>query len=218
MGDEPDCFPNCEPPPPNPLALRSPSSTEGRAVLSAREEKLYIIRGDARTRRGAVWVHDVVHGTDVQVRDARLGRVLAATYRPLDRSLYVLDEVALGHRGRARRARLVRIDAAGAVTKVQSWPRLSYNTQFELAADTAGSLWVLAWERRRAHAHVVLRLEPRRRRWRPTGWAIRAGAPARVPPRTNSLGLSYIVRRGGDESIVGIRPAELRTRGRVRCF
>jgi hypothetical protein len=119
------------------LAASTGSALEGRTryglVLSRREGALFVIgglkeadqspAGDIRrfdlTRQS--WMSFLVGGAGV-------GPVLAATYRPHDELLYVMDEVRVGG---AKLARLLAIDPVSRISKVLgTWPRKQVDRVF----------------------------------------------------------------------------------------
>jgi hypothetical protein len=89
--------------------------TEFGAVLSSTEQAVFIVGGvdGAGVPLGDAWLFGVraARWVRLPMLDPAPGRVLAATYRPNDRSLYLIERVEpQGPWGHDKRARLVRID------------------------------------------------------------------------------------------------------------
>lgn len=88
-----------------------------------------------------------------------LGRILAATYEYARDTLYVIDEVPAGRRGRHRSARLLSVDPdTGAASVVAAWHRGGLSSRFALAAAPSGLLYLVASGDR--GPHFVVEIEP----------------------------------------------------------
>jgi hypothetical protein len=142
-------------------AITPEPRAEFGAVLSGREGAVYVVGGvDANgSPLGNVWRFDI-SGAKWQVlplSGAPPGMVLAATYRPNDRSLYVVDQFEdAGHwdhdegdhdkgdhdkGGHGKRGRLLRIDLSSyAVTVVGHWKRQNKFDRIYLSNAPQGDL------------------------------------------------------------------------------
>lgn len=166
---EQPCQPGqCEPVPVPSLATASTSGPPSRLlVLSARERRLWAIdtadSGDFTRPRVCSLDLSRRRWVELEPAGVPLGRVLAATYAPLDGALWVIDEVPSGHR-RSRGhtvARLLRLDTTppdAHATEVARWPRVTANDRFAMAVGPAGGLF-LAGTQASGRSSVIVRLE-----------------------------------------------------------
>lgn len=131
----------------NPVPLYAPASLATRTgvgvVLSATERAVFWVGGVTPQGELPGDLHrlDVTSGHVVrrEVYGVAPRRVLAATYRFQDRSLYVVDEVRVGKI--VKLARILRIDPATGVGElVGSWVRSPHVDQVFLSAAAGGDL------------------------------------------------------------------------------
>jgi hypothetical protein len=147
-----------DPPPPTPPP--TPGTTNA-SVYSTTLGKLLVLRGQdtPNTPPADLWVRSV--------RDARgykqiplnqpLGRLVSATFTPVDRKLWVLDD-RQGKFGLGQ-TRLLRIDpVTGNVEVVATWPRLGVFQQRWLLTDRDGHLLV-ASSSAALRRHMLARIE-----------------------------------------------------------
>ncbi len=142
------------------------SPTVGRtffgAVLSSSARVVFVVGGtrdDDQTQPGSIlrfslrdrsWMELAVRGP------GQPGNVLAATYRPQDRSLYVVDEVRFGP---VKFARLLRIDTGDYMSAVMGlWPRHPLRDRVFITNTDDGNLLIMGAGSKKYAAVVV---EPR---------------------------------------------------------
>lgn len=231
------CAPNqCEAVASHSRAAASSAASSRLLVLSARRRMLWAIDVAAvADRRTRVRVLDLPSRRwhALEPDGAALGHILAATYAPLENSLWVLDEVPRGRghsrgqgstpRGRAE-ARLLRLDVSGPnvrATVVGRWPRVTANDRFAIATDPAGALY-LAGSQAGGRRSVILRLERGQDgEFDATGFIMRPRSFVAEGLRANEYGLTLVL----DDPTEGALPEpidfdELRPGrgGIVRCL
>jgi len=216
---QPGPCPFCDPlPPPPSVSAAAVAPPQAIAVLSARRELLWVFRRPDPEGPTEVSIAHIGSGEWRRLElppDLGLGRVLAATYSPVDDALLVLSEAlprpARG-RGRStapRQVRLLRLDPlGGAANIVASWPRSGATSRFAMATDPSGALY-LAASGERAGPHVVLRLEGLGRDLRVTGFRVGHGVLETAQIRASERGLSLVVRDGRRQRILGYPAEEL---------
>ncbi len=96
----------------------------------------------------------------------------------------------------------------GELTELGRWPRLSRNTQFAMATDPEGRLFVVA-SRARGGLHLVLRLEVGNAGVRLDGFALGRGALIANQVRASERGLSLVARHGRHEELLGYATEDL---------
>jgi hypothetical protein len=102
------------------------------AVLSGSDAAVYVIGGQLASSApaGDVWRFGIAEHrwAKLPLADGVFGTVVTATYRPDDRSLYLVDEIP---DGKHTKARLLRIDVGtSAVSVLGSWKRHAERTVF----------------------------------------------------------------------------------------
>jgi hypothetical protein len=180
-----DLFSPCQVPgqcDPIPLAARSsapasPAPSEALHVLSGTRSELYVIGARPTGSGFGAWAFDIRAESWREVGTPRVfGHPLAATFDATRGEVIVLDEI-LRRVGRRTvvEARLVALPvtrAVGLPRTLATFPRVTSNDRFALAADVTGDVWVAASPRGRAH--VLLELEREGDRLVPAGF--RAGS------------------------------------------
>ena len=138
--------------------------TDFTAVYSRSSGRLFVVGGKEQATgelAGEIWQR----GTNAGDTWLRLpsqgftpGKVLAATYSYRDRSLWILDEVRVGHH--LALGRLTRVNAGtGEADVVKTWPRLKLFDKHWMMLDRDGSVLLFA-SSSHTRAHWVFKLDP----------------------------------------------------------
>lgn len=135
--------------------------TDPITVYSRSSRRLFLLGGRSSTSGELlpdVWWADVDSGDweRVQLKEFSLGSVIAATYSPRDRRLWILDEPGQGKNARARLSRLQ--PGTGVVEVLGEWSRTGKFDQHWLILDRDGRV-LLAASSEKVNKHVVLRLD-----------------------------------------------------------
>ncbi|MBI4953801.1 MAG: thrombospondin type 3 repeat-containing protein [Myxococcales bacterium] len=130
-------------------------------VLSARENAVFIIGGrdasDAWTGKITRFDLPTARSVELPLTGVGPGKVLAATYRPEDRALYVIDEVKVHHKPTAR---LLRVElATNHASVLASRKRKAKMDRVFLSNAPLGELLLAASDTHGKHFAVRLRLE-----------------------------------------------------------
>ncbi|MFW5740139.1 MAG: hypothetical protein ACOC1F_07215, partial [Myxococcota bacterium] len=194
------------------LALDEPNNerTGSGMVLSASEKALFVIGG--RTSEGA-WadtlrVHYAPTGTwgEVAIGGIRPREVLAATYHPANRSLYVIDEKRWFG---MRFGRMLRIDLNNfESTLVGVWPRHPAFDRVHLSLGADGSLLVVGSSTLR-RKHVALSLDMSAPNHPRVLWGRSGRGSVQIAPTLTARGLNLPVTRDGGVENTFIPSAEL---------
>ena len=122
---------------------------------------------------------------DIPLKGPRPGLVLASTFRGEDRSIYVVDEVALGP---LKVARLLRIElATGQSHLIGAWPRLRKFDRTFLSVSDRGDLLIAASS---AKKNVTLRAHVRSNGTLAPKWMFAAPGALAYPPKLTQAGLT----------------------------
>lgn len=178
-------------------APRPPTRQGHASVLSASRGALWVFGG--RAESGAelrdLWRWDVASERWRALpmpSGVVLGRVLAATYSPVDDRLWVFDEVAPSRARDLGEIRLLALHPDGGAGEVATrWPHRSRNEEFGMSVDPEGALWIAGWPTA-GRVHAVLRLVRSGGAWVVDGWDLGVG---RIHPdgvRAGDRGLSVV--------------------------
>ncbi len=180
------------------------------AVYSRSMRQLFLVGGaDASSHEnlGDIWSTstDWTQWNPVPLHGVTVGKVLAATYSPLDRQLWILDELSSGGRKQARLMRVV--PGTGAVEVLGRWPRLGVFDKLWLVVDRNGTV-LLAASSDKVNKHVIIHIQneaspPRVDR---TYAANRALA---LPPLVDGLGYAFATIVSKHKMPVTVRKATL---------
>lgn len=148
---------------PNAAGATPPARSGFGSVLSAVDNALYVIGGfiNATTPANDLWRFDVFSRQWLQVpfNGPAPQRVLAATFRPEDRNLYIVDERKIGN-GNMKRARLLRIDVGKRESTILAdVPRQPHMNQVFLSHSPKGEL-LLVGSSSTTGRYVATRLAP----------------------------------------------------------
>ena len=135
--------------------------TDPITVYSRSSRRLFLLGGRSPISGELapdVWWADVDSGAweRVQLKGFSLGSVIAATYSPNDRRLWILDELGEGKSARARLSRLQL--GTGMVEVLGEWSRTGKFDRHWLILDRDGRV-LLAASSEKVNKHVVLRLD-----------------------------------------------------------
>lgn len=187
-------------------AGEAPSPREGHlAVLSAHRNALWVLGGreigSGRELRD-LWRYDVItqRWSSLAVPPQLGGRVLAATYSPVEDRLWVLVEIEGD--SVARQVRLVAVHPAGGMAEVvATWPRRARNEVFAMSVDPSGAIWIAGWPTA-GRVHAVLRLVRTPEGFVSAGWDLGVGRIRSSGVRASDRGLTVVAEIDG-------RPPEL---------
>jgi hypothetical protein len=145
---------------PHDVAIHPGSRSNFGAVVSASESAVFLVGGlsSPGVMRNDVWRFDTQRHTwrQLAIAGSLPGKVLAATFRPDDRSLYVLDEVVSAASGTGLAARLLKIDLNKQLaTVVQQWERHSGRGPVYLLERPDGAL-IIATQTTSTHFVAVV--------------------------------------------------------------
>lgn len=149
----------------SPMGLSPNAGPEPRtdpvAVYSRSSRRLFLLGGRSPISGELVpdvWWADVNSGAweRVQVKGFSPGSVIAATYSPRDRRLWILDEIGQKKNARARLSRLE--PGTGVVEVLGEWSRTEKFDRHWLILDRDGRV-LLAASSEKVNKHVVLRLD-----------------------------------------------------------
>lgn len=220
-----------------PALTIDPPPEPGLPVLSATQATLFHVgvTDGAHARTIDAVSLDGVEVTQVSLGDELLGTVLAATFSPARRALYVLDDQTTpphhrdehgrgddhddGHHGAEVVVRLLSIDVTtGQFVELARW-RAPRRASYALAEDPMGFLFLAIG---RGDDHAVLWIEPGDTSVSLLGMVNGAGQLATPYMRAGEIGVSLAVGRGQHAHVVGYRPHDMRAMGHRRslvdCF
>lgn len=215
-----------------PLFAIDPDPEPGVPVLSATRDTLYTVGATdgVHVRTVSALPLSEVEASPIELGSLALGPILAATYSPVARALYVLDDLTVPgpRRGRARphgwfpnEVRLTRIPVdGGAAIELDRWRVPRAVDAYAIAEDPAGFVY-LVMSSERWDDHLVARLDPATTPPEVVGVRLGRGRLASPFVRADANGLSLAVGARDAAHVIGYRPAELSTpRGRRvgQCF
>jgi hypothetical protein len=178
-----------------PLLAPEPRSGFG-AVLSATERSLYVIGGVQQddSRADVLWAYDIDRGLwrELALDGPKPERVLAATLRPEDHRLYVIDEREVNHH---QVARLLAIDLRTHRSEtIGQWQRTGVVGSVFMSVSDRGELVVVgSWANGKHYTGLVLKQVGSV--WVPAQHFSGKGAVA-LTPTLNRRGLTIPVKRG----------------------
>ncbi len=199
-----------------------PPPSLGVPVLSATRSTLYAVGvtdGSVSPAVTALPLSDV-EGSVVPLGGATLGSVLAATYSPSRRALYVIDDVAPTPRGRASRSttRAVRLSAISVdgtgpdplgLTELARWSQDGDLGDYAIAEDPGGALYIAA-SHGQAGGHVVVQVNPFVTPARAVAVVRGDGPLVSTYMRASQIGLSLAAGHASSAHTIGYRPADFR--------
>lgn len=161
-------------------SLVPPPSASYKVVGSASQGVLFLVRGQGDGGDGNLWRLDLrsFRWWATPYLRATPIKILSAAYRFSDNALYALDEITQKN---VKRARLLRINQAGEVTVLTSWPRL-------LKADvdlSLSQLDELVFSFSKGNTHAVLVASVRDGKLKPTFWSVDNGKLLTSPQVTD---------------------------------
>jgi hypothetical protein len=185
-----------------------PASTQGAALVGASSQDAVfrvggLSQGIPETHLWKLSVFDGTWEAIPLVGEVRPGKVLTATYRFSDQSLYVVDEESAGKN--KKNARLLRIRRSGLVERVATWPRL-LQADVTLTVSNLDEL-VFSFSRAGAHAVVVAKVTTSGK-FQPTHWTIRPGTLL-VAPRLSERWLTEAIQKGSKTSLEDVERSQL---------
>lgn len=171
-------------------------------VGAATQDSIFRIGGQAQGLPvGELWRLDVTEQQWVStplLGEDKPGKILAATYRFSDQSIYAIDE----HKnGKKQTARLFRIRRSGLVELLESWPRL-VGAELTLSTSSLDEM-VLSFSKPGAHAILVATVTPEGH-FKPRSWTIRPGQLL-AAPRLSEGWLTEFIQKGGKRSFEDIQ-------------
>ncbi len=189
--------------------------SEFGAVLSASERGLFVLGGVRPDGSSAadLWSFDIDHSrwTELPIDGPTPGRVLAATIRPQDHRLYVIDQSVVLHRPWAR---LLAIDLRTRKSEVLGqFPRTGFVGSVFLSTGDRGELLIVgSWANGKHYAGLTLSPTPQ------GDWAVASffsgkGAVALTPTLT-SRGLTIPLQQPGSVQNLFVARSDLSGPGR----
>ncbi len=140
-----------------------PAPRQGfQAVYSRSTQQLFVVGGEDASSHallGDAWRADVrtLQWAQVPLAGYQVGKVLAATYSPRDRQLWILDEVAGAHG--LRHARLARLKpGTGHFEILGTWLRIGLFDKLWLVVDRDGTVLLVA-SSNKIQKHVVVHID-----------------------------------------------------------
>ncbi len=132
-----------------------------RAVYSRSTRQLFVVGGAdpiTGTLLGDIWLTNIdqVQWMRVPLNGYSVGKILAATYSPRDRQVWILDEITSGSRTLVRLTRVNPV--SGQVEMLGTWPRLRIFDSHWLVIDRDGTV-LLAASSQKVNKHVVIRID-----------------------------------------------------------